>query len=335
MGCDVFANNNEISCKAGDNKVIAQMPDVCMSPPSPPAGPIPVPYPATSFSKDMQNGSKTVTIKGKEVMLKDSSFFKSSPLGDEAATRSFGGNLVSHVITGKTYYAAWSMDVMFEGLNVPRHLDLTTSNNGSAATTTAPTPSLATMTPAQKAKAGHQMEDKPHCPPDGHSWDCNTYSCPDCWNKPCEPNAKVTNEAYQGKQAGTPADKVTRQKADLDDKIAKGVGDPAGHRFEKDAIDKTVAAAETIEFLGYVAHCKVCHFKQEVDIITSTAMKECKKGARNHDLGQMKRYKSINDQCFGGKKQLTCVTTAAELPALVRKVGSPDWAPLKPTAEDP
>ena len=38
---------------------------------------------------------------------------------------------------------------------------------------------------------------------------------------------------------------------------------------------------------------------------------------------------------FGGKKQLTCVTTAAQLPALVRKLASPDWAPLTPKAEDP
>ena len=79
MGCDVYANGDEIACKAGGNKVIAAFPDVCLSPPSPPAGPIPVPYPDTSFSKDMQNGSKTVKIKGKEVMLKDQSFYKTSP----------------------------------------------------------------------------------------------------------------------------------------------------------------------------------------------------------------------------------------------------------------
>src|SRR5437870_12602298 len=102
MSNEVYANGNAVSCKAGDGKVIADMPDVCLSPPSPPAGPVPVPYPDSSFSKDMQNGSKTVLIKEKEVMLKDQSFYKSSPLGDEAATNSFGANVVSHVITGKT-----------------------------------------------------------------------------------------------------------------------------------------------------------------------------------------------------------------------------------------
>ena len=158
MGCDVFANDNEVACKASGNKVIAAMPDVCMSPPSPPAGPVPVPYPDSSFAKDMQNGSKTVLIKGQEVMLKDQSFYKTSPLGDEAATNSFGANLVSHVITGRRF-AAWSMDVQVEGQNVDRHLDMTTSNNASPGTTVGPFPSLAEMRKAKKA-AGLQKRAK-------------------------------------------------------------------------------------------------------------------------------------------------------------------------------
>src|SRR5215471_200089 len=140
MSSDVYANGNSIACKAGDGKVIASMPDVCLSPPSPPAGPVPIPYPNSSFSKDMQSGSTTVTIGGKEVMLKDKSFYKTSPLGDEAATRSFGGSVITHTITGKTYFSAWSMDVKFEGENVPRHLDLTTSNHNPYPGSTAPTP---------------------------------------------------------------------------------------------------------------------------------------------------------------------------------------------------
>src|SRR5882724_3154211 len=124
MSCNVFANDNEVSCKQGSHKVIAEFPDVCLSPPSPPAGPVPVPYPDTSFSKDMMNGSKTVEIKGGEIMLKDQSFYKTAPLGDEAATNGFGANVITHVITGKTYFVAWSMDVLVEGLNVCRHMDL-------------------------------------------------------------------------------------------------------------------------------------------------------------------------------------------------------------------
>jgi hypothetical protein len=137
MGCDVYANNNEIACKAGGGKVIATFPDVCLSPPSPPAGPIPVPYPDTSFSKDMKQGSKTVKIKGKEVMLKDKSYYNTSPLGDEPATKGLGAGVISHVITGKTYFVAWSMDVKIEGENVDRHIDMTTSNAASLAPTAA------------------------------------------------------------------------------------------------------------------------------------------------------------------------------------------------------
>jgi hypothetical protein len=138
MGCDVYANGNAIACKAGDGKAIASFPDVCLSPPSPPAGPVPVPYPNTSFDKDMQAGSKSVVIKGKEVMLKDQSFFKTSPLGNEAATNGLGAGVVTHVITGKTFFVAWSMDVQFEGQNVDRNLDLTTSNHASPPGNTGP-----------------------------------------------------------------------------------------------------------------------------------------------------------------------------------------------------
>jgi|SRR5882672_4094139 len=146
MGCDVYANGDEIACKAGSGKVIASFPDVCLTPPPPPAGPIPVPYPDTSFSKDMQNGSKTVMIEGQEIMLKDQSFYKTSPLGDEAATNSQGAGVVTHVITGKTYFIAWSMDVKFEGQNVDRHTDLTTSNHASPmANTFVPNLNSATM----------------------------------------------------------------------------------------------------------------------------------------------------------------------------------------------
>jgi len=157
MGCDVYANGDEIACKAGDAKVIAAFPDVCLTPPPPPAGPIPVPYPNTSMSSDMQSGSKSVQIKGQEVMLKDSSFYQTNPLGDEAATNGQGAGVMTATITGKTYFVAWSMDVQFEGQNVDRHTDLTTSNHASP-TANAPAPM-----PAQGGAASATK-----CPP--HSW---------------------------------------------------------------------------------------------------------------------------------------------------------------------
>ena len=57
MSHNVFANTWQIAGKSGNNKSIARFPDVCLSPPSPPARPIPIPYPDTSFSTDLMEGS--------------------------------------------------------------------------------------------------------------------------------------------------------------------------------------------------------------------------------------------------------------------------------------
>jgi Domain of unknown function (DUF4150)/GHH signature containing HNH/Endo VII superfamily nuclease toxin 2 len=127
MGNEVYANTREISCKAANGKTTAAFPDVCLSPPSPPAGPVPIPYPNTAFASDTTKGSKTVQISGQEVMLKDSSTFKKST-GDEPATKSLGMGVVTHQITGEVSFASWSMDVKFEGENVDRHLDITVHN---------------------------------------------------------------------------------------------------------------------------------------------------------------------------------------------------------------
>ena len=139
MGCEVYANGMDIACKVADGKTVAAMPDVCLSPPSPPAGPVPIPYPNTAMASDTSEGSKTVQIGGQEIMLKDKSVFKKST-GDEAATKSLGMGVVSHQIQGKVNFVAWSMDVKFEGENVPRHLDPTLHNEMSVPSNTGPWP---------------------------------------------------------------------------------------------------------------------------------------------------------------------------------------------------
>jgi uncharacterized Zn-binding protein involved in type VI secretion len=162
----VFANGMAVSCKAGDGKLIAAFPDVCLSPPSPPAGPVPVPYPNSAFSKDLKEGSTSVTVNGKPVALKNQSYFKSSPLGNEAATRSFGGSVVSHTITGKAYFNSWSMDVKVEGKNVARHLDLMTSNHASYPGSTPPFTEMERMALLALADADEDL-------------------CPCCWQPTC------------------------------------------------------------------------------------------------------------------------------------------------------
>ncbi|WP_338848505.1 DUF4150 domain-containing protein [Massilia sp. W12] len=128
METHVYANGNEISSKAADGKSAAATPDVCWSPPGPAAGPVPIPYTNTAFTKDLANGSTTVFICGTSVSLKDKSYFATST-GNEPATEQFQKGIVSGVIKGKAYFASWSADVKIEGFNVCRHVDLMTHNH--------------------------------------------------------------------------------------------------------------------------------------------------------------------------------------------------------------
>ena len=98
----------------------------------------------------MTSGSKKVKISGKEVMLKNKSYFKKS-MGDEAGAAPKKG-IITSTNRGKVYFNAWSMDVKFEGENVVRHLDLTTHNHASPPGQTPPWPFVdkASMTPEQQ-----------------------------------------------------------------------------------------------------------------------------------------------------------------------------------------
>jgi hypothetical protein len=131
MPNEVYANNNEVACKAASGKSICGLPDVCFTPPENPATPpgVPVPYPNTGLASDTTKGSRSVRISKKEVMLKNKSYFKTS-YGDEAGCAAKKG-MVSSVHRGKVYFVAWSMNVKVEGQNVDRHFDLTTHNHAS------------------------------------------------------------------------------------------------------------------------------------------------------------------------------------------------------------
>ena len=139
MANEVYANGREIACKAASGKTVAAFPDTCLSPPSSPAGPVPIPYPNTAYASDTTNGSTTVMISGKEVMLKDKSVFKKST-GNEAATKSLGMGVVTHTIQGEASFTSWSMDVKIEGQNVDRHLDTTINNEQCFPSNTGPWP---------------------------------------------------------------------------------------------------------------------------------------------------------------------------------------------------
>jgi hypothetical protein len=138
MGNEVYANGMELACKAGEGKSVCAFPDVCFTPPQTPATPpgVPIPYPNTGMASDTTDGTKNVKITGKEVMLKNKSYFKKST-GDEAGCAPKKG-VVTSKIQGKVYFTAWSMDVKFEGENVVRHFDMTTHNHASSPGNTIP-----------------------------------------------------------------------------------------------------------------------------------------------------------------------------------------------------
>ncbi len=183
MANQVFANNREISCKSASGKSIAAFPDVCFTPPQAPPTPpgVPIPYPNTGMAKDTTSGTRTVKISGKEVMLKDQSYYKTS-YGDEAGCAAKKGVITSKN-KGKVYFTSWSMNVKFEGKNVVRHMDLTTHNHASMPGNTPTWPYLDELAVSKeegpckddikKEKdacenfAPHKKDGPSPCPPDG------------------------------------------------------------------------------------------------------------------------------------------------------------------------
>jgi uncharacterized Zn-binding protein involved in type VI secretion len=333
MGKKVFANGMEIAHKAGDGKVIAAFPDVCLSPPSPPAGPVPIPYPNTSMASDLQSGSKKVMIGGKPLALKGQSYFATSPLGDEAATRSFGGGVVSHSITGKTYFQAASMDVTVEGKAVCRHLDITTSNHASEpGNESVPLPEAESQAPGlagkKDAKWGHKRGVTRHDCRGNHSWECNKAECPDCWQPPCEPNAQETQKNYNESQSGTPQERAAKGKAAHQKKADKG---DAGAALESKAVDKV--GHSSIEHVGYKAHCSQCHMIADIDVVTSDDVIEVKLSAKALDLDQMKtRVSPVAKKCFPGKR-LKIATRASEEAKMKSKLREAEWSSAFPGME--
>ena len=126
----VYINGKEACSKAADGKSAAAFPDPCWSPPTPPAGPVIVPYPNTAHARALKKGTSTVFIRGATVAQQDRSFFSTSE-GNEPATQVLQKGVASNVIKGKAYFVSWSQNVSFEGLGVCRHTDLMTHNHGS------------------------------------------------------------------------------------------------------------------------------------------------------------------------------------------------------------
>jgi hypothetical protein len=274
MGSTVYANSNSICCKDGDGKIIASFPDVCLSPPTPPAGPIPIPYPVSSFSSDTENGSTTVKVAGQPIMLKDKSYF-SKCTGDEAATKTLGMGVMSHNITGKVYFAAWSMDVKVEGLNVDRHLDLTTSNHMSPNPNAAvPLPEMEKMTLPRNAKPCTCKYKRGRCPktPNGKQHKHANQPNSSCWR----PDCKTPNKG----------EFIADHQMSLNERWYKG-GCQDAKEFCKNATATPGDPAGSKEYNKLLSRCKPCYKKVYANI-----GRKPPKGEKDRSEGSMESSKS-------------------------------------------
>ncbi|WP_163781835.1 DUF4150 domain-containing protein [Myxococcus vastator] len=114
---------NKLSVITKDsNGVTVAFPDVCKTPT--PAGPVPIPYPNIAQSSDTAKGTRKVSVEGNPVCVKDSNF--STSTGDEAGS---AGGVVSGKTKGKAEFVNYSFDVLFEGKNVARAMDLMLHND--------------------------------------------------------------------------------------------------------------------------------------------------------------------------------------------------------------
>jgi hypothetical protein len=142
VGDTVFVNGRAAVHAGSAGKSIA-FPDVCLCPPTPPAGPIPTPLPNNVQAADLDGGASSVLIEGNP-MGKQSSSFKQST--GNVVAQSTGGGVVTAQVRGKAYFQSFAMNVMIEGEPAVRHLDLVTHNHaGPQPPNTPPTPWLATM----------------------------------------------------------------------------------------------------------------------------------------------------------------------------------------------
>ncbi len=126
MTVTVQVNNLTLSHKGSGGWVKCTLPDVCKTPP----GPVPVPYPAIfSFSKDLQNGTTTVSADGGNSCSIAGSQYAVA-YGDEPGT---AGGVKSGVNMKEATWLSYSFDVKMEGQGACRLTDKMLMNRGNTA----------------------------------------------------------------------------------------------------------------------------------------------------------------------------------------------------------
>jgi Domain of unknown function (DUF4150) len=129
MSLTVSVNDLTLVHQGSDGKAICSAPDACKTPPQN----LPVPYVNVAFSKDLQNGSVTVSADGGNPCAMKDSYFAPSE-GDEPGE---GGGVVSGVNKGQAKFSNYSTDVKIEGRNAARLTDPMTMNGNGPNTDTA------------------------------------------------------------------------------------------------------------------------------------------------------------------------------------------------------
>ena len=148
---DTVLINGKAAVHSGSAGKAMFFPDVCLSPPGPPAGPVPIPYMNTAVAADLAGGAATVFIEGNPMGNLDSYIAKST--GDEAA-QSTGGGVISHTVQGKAYFLTGSLDVLVEGKPAVFHGSLMTGNHMARIPgNTPPSVWMSTMMPPDVAPA--------------------------------------------------------------------------------------------------------------------------------------------------------------------------------------
>lgn len=124
MGVTVNVNGLSLVHKGSGGISIATVPDVCKTPS--PGGPVPIPYPNITFSRDLMKGTTTVAADGGNMVAIDGSeSFVST--GDEPGVV---GGVKSGVNLQKSTWLTWSLDVRIEAKGACRLTDKKLHNKG-------------------------------------------------------------------------------------------------------------------------------------------------------------------------------------------------------------
>lgn len=153
---------NSLVHKGSISVSTATLPDVCKTPS--PGGPVPVPYPNISFSKDLANGTKTVTADGGNMIAIKGSEYSSS-IGDEPGT---AGGVKSSTNMKESKWITYSFDVKMDGQNACRLSDKKTQNH---ANTVDAMGDIQAVVPADTCDLEIDCEEKKNDKRPGKKWD--------------------------------------------------------------------------------------------------------------------------------------------------------------------